>query len=186
MIAIPFWAGMVFTLVFWTVFRTAAYLKSKTLNWKYEARQLFFLVNLLVIVRFTFYPFSTVNGQVQPLLFDPANAFPFRVNLVPFVNLLDYDVNSELLINLIGNFAMFIPTGIMAPLIYKKIDTFAKVVLTGAAISLIIEILQLPFAVRASDVDDLILNTAGCLVGYGIYALARRIKNALKQKAVTQ
>jgi glycopeptide antibiotics resistance protein len=49
-------------------------------------------------------------------------------------------------------------------------------VCTGAAISLAIEILQLPFAVRTSDVDDLILNTAGCLVGYGIYALAKWIR----------
>ena len=59
------------------------------------------------------------------------------------------------------------------PLIYKKFNTFGKVTLFGFLMSLTIEILQLPFAVRASDVDDLILNTAGCVVGYGIYALVR-------------
>lgn len=49
--------------------------------------------------------------------------------------------------------------------------------MTGFLLSLSIEIIQLPFAVRASDVDDLILNTLGCMVGYGIYALVRKIRN---------
>jgi glycopeptide antibiotics resistance protein len=104
------------------------------------------------------------------------------MNLVPFVNLLDYDSTSDLLINIIGNFAMFIPTGIMVPLIYKRIDGMKKAVFTGFMISLIIEVIQLPFAVRASDVDDLILNTAGCLAGYGILCLCRQIKKAIKGK----
>ena len=116
-----------------------------------------------------------MDGQVQPLLFDISTAWPFRVNLIPFVNLLDYDSKRDLLLNLIGNFALFIPTGIVTPLIYKNINTLKKVTLTGFLISLTIEIIQLPFAVRASDVDDLILNTAGCLTGYGIYTLLRTV-----------
>ncbi|MBQ2750269.1 MAG: VanZ family protein, partial [Clostridia bacterium] len=43
--------------------------------------------------------------------------------------------------------------------------------LAGFLMSLSIELLQLPFAVRASDVDDLILNSLGVVLGYGIYAL---------------
>ena len=73
------------------------------------------------------------------------------------------------------------PTGIVTPLIYQNINTLKKVALTGFLISLTIEIIQLPFAVRASDVDDLILNTAGCLVGYGIYALVRAIHRKNRQ-----
>jgi len=41
------------------------------------------------------------------------------------------------------------------------------------SLSLLIEILQLPFAVRATDIDDLILNTAGCMAGYGIFYAVR-------------
>ena len=176
MIEISFTMGMLVVLLSWILFRAAAFWKNKQVDWKYEAKQIFFLINLAVMARFTFFPFSTVNGQVQPLLFDPAAVYPFKLNLVPIVNLLDYDVSGELLVNLIGNFAMFIPTGIMTPMIYKSRNSLGKVVCTGAAISLAIEILQLPFAVRTSDVDDLILNTAGCLVGYGIYALAKWIR----------
>lgn len=180
MIEIPFYAGMLITLLGWILFRAGAYRKTGRFDWRYEAKQIFFLINLLVIVRVTFFPFEKVDGMVQPLIFEPAAVFPIRVNLIPFVNLLDFDTKFDLLINLIGNFALFIPTGIMTPIIYKKINTLPKVVLTGAAISLIIEIIQLPFAVRASDVDDLILNTAGCLTGYGIYALVRRIRHCAR------
>ena len=97
----------------------------------------------------------------------------FRVNLIPFVNMLDYESRRDLLLNLIGNFALFIPTGILTPLLYRQLDSLKKTMLTGFLISLTIEILQLPFAVRTSDVDDLILNTLGCLTGYGILCLIR-------------
>ena len=181
MIEISFTAGSLTVLLGWLLYRGCAYYRCNRVDWKQEIKQIFFLINLLVIARFTFYPFSKVDGKVQPLIFEAATAWPFRVNLIPFVNLLDYESRSDLLINIIGNFAMFIPTGIMIPLIYKRINDFRKVVLSGVALSLAIEIIQLPFAVRASDVDDLILNTAGCAAGYGIYALARFIKS-LKTK----
>lgn len=181
MIEISFSTVMTVCVFAWILFRSAACLKNKHIDWKFEAKQIFFLINLLVIIRFTFHPFSTVDGQVQPLIFDSATAYPFRVNLMPFVNLLNFESRSDLLVNIIGNFAMFIPTGIITPMIYKKIDTFRRVTLAGTALSLTIELIQLPFAVRASDVDDLILNTAGCMVGYGIYALVRWIKSRICQ-----
>ena len=80
------------------------------------------------------------------------------------------------MLNLIGNTAMFIPLGIVWPSVFKKLDTPWKVIAAGVGFSVCIEILQLPFYDRVSDVDDLILNTAGCLVGYGIYALAKWIR----------
>ena len=87
-----------------------------------------------------------------------------------------YDNKRDLLLNVIGNTAMFIPSGIILPLIYKNLNSFWKVVATGTMISLCIEIIQLPFSVRASDVDDLILNTLGVAIGYGIYAAVKHLR----------
>ena len=176
MIAIPFAAGSVLVVVGWILFRLAAYIKKKEISWKFETVQLLFLVNLLVIYRITFHPFAKVDGQVQPLIFETATAWPFRMNLIPFVNLTDYPTKGEILRNVIGNCTMFIPTGIVTPLIYKRLNSFGKTMLTGFLLSLTIELIQLPFAVRCSDVDDLILNTLGCIVGYGILWLIRRTK----------
>lgn len=176
MIAFSFLAGQIAFMIGWILFRYAAYFKNKKINWKFEAVQLLFLINLLVIYRMTFHPFSKVDGQVQPLIFETAAAWPFRINFIPFVNLLDYPTKGEILLNVIGNTAMFIPTGILTPLLYKHLDSFKKTVLTGFLISLTIEIIQLPFAVRCSDVDDLILNTLGCMAGFGILSLCRLVK----------
>ena len=44
------------------------------------------------------------------------------------------------------------------------------------------ELLQLPFFDRATDIDDLILNTAGCAAGYLIYAAVRRILHSIRTK----
>ena len=173
MIEISFAAGMTAVSCGWILSRLLVGIRRKSVSFKREALLLLFLINLLVITRITFYPMETVNGKIQPLIFDPNDWFPFRVNLIPFVNLLDYESKRELLLNLIGNSTMFIPTGILTPLLFRKTDRFWKVAFMGFLISLTIELLQLPFAVRASDVDDLILNTVGCMAGYGILQLIR-------------
>ncbi len=132
-------------------------------------------VNLAVIIRFVFFPMSRVNGKVQPLRFDPSAVFPLKLNLIPFVHLLEYDSRNDLLLNVIGNTAMFIPTGIILPIIYKKLNSFWKVIGVGALISVCIEIIQLPFFERASDIDDLLLNTLGVAIGYLIYKLVQKL-----------
>ena len=71
---------------------------------------------------------------------------------------------------------MFVPSGIVLPIVYQRLNTFWKVLGAGIGISLCIEILQLPFYVRATDIDDLILNTIGVIVGYGIYTLLQCVR----------
>lgn len=73
-------------------------------------------INLAVMIRFSFFPMSRVKGSVQPLIYDASTVFPFRGNLIPFINLFDYDSKRDLLQNVIGNTAMFIPSGILVPI----------------------------------------------------------------------
>ena len=160
--------------------RIGVWVKQKYIDWKQEAILLLMYINLAVIIRFTFFPMFKVDGQVQPLIFDIATAFPFRVNLFPLMNLFDYDNKRDLLLNVIGNVAMFIPSGIVLPIIYKRLNSFVKVILAGGGISLCIEIIQLPFSVRVSDIDDLILNTVGVIMGYGIYTLISSVRRTKK------
>ena len=106
MVEIPFlFLEVVFTSI-WLAIRIGVWGKQKYIDWKREAVLLLMYINLAVIIRFVFFPFSKVDGQVQPLIFDIATAFPFRVNLFPLVNLFDYDSKRDLLLNVIGNVAM--------------------------------------------------------------------------------
>ena len=136
----------------------------------------------MLVARFTFFPFFKVEGKIQPLLFDPAQIFPPRINLLPVVYLFDYPVFLEALSNFLGNSLMFLPLGIVWPVALKKLDTYGKLIAAGAGTSALIEILQLPFFDRVSDIDDLILNTTGYLAGYGIYLLVRGICRLCKRR----
>ena len=180
MIQITYPALIFVISIVWILVRFTVCRKTKHFDWKRELQLMLVYICIVVVVRFTFFPFFKENGKIQPLIFDPATVFPLRINLVPFVNLLHYDVFKELLINVIGNTAMFIPLGIVWPSIFKGLNTHGKVIAAGFGTSALIEVLQLPLD-RVSDVDDLILNTLGYLMGYGIYLLVMWIKKLVKK-----
>lgn len=176
MIQIPYAMTVALITALWISVRIVSSYKRGRINWKREAQLLLIYICLVVVVRLTFFPFSKVDGQVQPLLFDPANIIPFRLNFVPFVNLFDYEIRREALINVIGNSFLFLPMGIVYPIVYRSLNTHWKVIAAGVSTSLAIEILQLPFFDRVTDIDDLILNSLGYLLGYGIYLLVKHAK----------
>ena len=176
MIGISYSSVMVGITVLWILVRGMVCLRQRKYSLKRELQLLLVYICVVVVTRFTFFPFSKVDGQVQPLLFDASRIFPPRINLLPVVYLFDYPIFREALINFIGNTAMFIPLGIVWPSVFKKLDTHGKVIAAGAGYSLLIEIFQLPFFDRVSDIDDLLLNSLGFLMGYGIYLLVRTLK----------
>jgi glycopeptide antibiotics resistance protein len=128
----------------------------------------------VVVARFTFFPFEMPEGRVQPLLLDPAQVYPFRINLTPLVHLMAYPEARSAWLNLIGNTAMFIPVGVVWPAVFRELRAPLRGLAAGMGFSLCIELLQLPFFDRVSDVDDLILNGLGYAIGYGLYSLVHR------------
>ena len=176
MIKISLLTGELCFTVLWILSRGMIWMQQKKVVWKREALLLLMYINLAVLIRFVFYPFFTVNGEVQPLIINMSSLQPLRVNLVPLVNILDYDIKREAAINIIGNISMFIPTGVIMPILYKRLDCFWKVLLAGAGLSFVIEVIQMLFPGSVTDIDDLILNTLGVAVGYGIYAACKRLK----------
>jgi len=76
--------------------------------------------------------------------------------------------------NLVGNILLFLPFGCLLPVVSKRMRSFGAVVLAALLLSLFFELFQLFTHTGECDVDDLILNTLGAIIGYGIYALLRR------------
>ena len=82
---------------------------------------------------------------------------------------------------LVGNIAAFIPLGILAPLLSLRWRTWRRAFALGLAASLVVEMTQLVLSLamgfpwRVADVDDLILNTLGTLIGFGAWWVGRRI-----------
>lgn len=180
MIEISFLTSELIFTAIWLLIRTRICIKQNRVDWKREAVLLLMYINLVVIIRFVFFPRTLVDGHIQPLVFEAAALFPLRINPAPLVHLFNYNSVRDIIWNVVGNTAMFIPSGIVLPIVYRELDSFWKVVAAGAFISLCIEILQLPFASRASDIDDLILNTLGVAVGYGIYAAVKYFRRSCR------
>ena len=176
MVAISYGAMVTFITALWLLVRGYFAVRTKTIRWKREVQLILVYICLIVVVRFTFCPFGKVDGQIQPLLFDPGRIFPPRINLVPLIYLLDYLIVGEAVLNVVGNTAMFIPIGIIWPMVFKELDSHGKVIAAGVGFSLCIEVLQLPFFDRVTDIDDLILNSVGFLIGYGMYLLVKKCK----------
>ena len=114
----------------------------------------------------------------QIVTFEDQSLFISSNNLVPFKEIMRYKVGSRLFIkNVIGNVVMFIPYGIFASL-YAKLDKPFHALCLVFFASVTVETTQLLIG-RVFDIDDIILNVIGGLVGYGIYRLIDMIGDSI-------
>lgn len=85
------------------------------------------------------------------------------------VNLAPFFLGSIEPFGLVMNVLLFVPLGIGLPLLFLNCS-FKQTVLAGFILSLLIELGQL-FNFRATDINDLLMNTLGVAAGFGIYRL---------------
>lgn len=91
-----------------------------------------------------------------------------NINMVPF-----QDVTYNYL-QYVENMILFVPFGLLVPLLWEKYSKFLLTTLLGFGLSVIIEFMQL-FCHRATDIDDLLMNTLGTIVGYFLFWVAKKI-----------
>jgi glycopeptide antibiotics resistance protein len=110
--------------------------------------------------------FFTGAGTLYNIRQYGMSAGALQYSLVPF-SAQSFDVTAYLL-----NIVLFLPLGFLLPLIWPKNDRFGRVLLFGAAFSLLIELSQL-LNIRSTDIDDLLLNTLGAALGFLLFRLYR-------------
>ena len=93
-----------------------------------------------------------------------------QINLLPFSR--DIDIVAYLL-----NIVLFVPLGLLIPLIWKKMNKPGRVLGVGFLFTLLIELSQL-LNHRATDIDDAILNVFGAAVGFGLFKLWDKLTKA--------
>lgn len=108
----------------------------------------------------------------------------FRYNLVLFQEItrcIKYRAilgNEVVLMNLVGNVVGFMPFGFLLPLLSVKERRLVMVLLLTFELSLVVEVVQLFTGVGSFDVDDLLLNTLGGILGYGCYGMFARLSRS--------
>ncbi len=99
-------------------------------------------------------------------------------NLVPFTEIFRYPIGSQnFYFNVIGNIVMFIPFGYFIST-YIKPKRILPILLVSIISSSTVEFVQLCIG-RSFDVDDIILNALGSIIGFLLYVALNAIKKYL-------
>ena len=113
----------------------------------------------------------------------------YHYNLMPLKEIKRFWIYRETLglwsvvLNLVGNVAAFIPFGIFLPRLYAKCRKFLLTMLFCFEFSLSVETIQLIWKVGSFDVDDILLNTLGGVLGFFCYVVSDRIQRRYKGKS---
>jgi len=114
------------------------------------------------------------------------------VNLVPFRQLVrsfGYLSQGQIIRQHGGNFLLLVPFTLLVPSLWPRLRAWRWALAIGVGASAAIELLQLAISVlvgqsfRSTDIDDVILNTAGALFGYALFVGARGVLHALRREA---
>lgn len=95
------------------------------------------------------------------------------INLIPFRTINEFLTSGYNLriigTNIVGNIVAFMPMGFLLPIVFKKLDKLHKVVFVSVFATLLIEVSQYISGVGASDIDDVVLNMFGVVIGYWVF-----------------
>jgi glycopeptide antibiotics resistance protein len=90
---------------------------------------------------------------------------------------------SELLAENMMNVIVFVPVGVMLGCAFRSM-TWWKVLLIGCGISVSIEAMQYIFHRGFAETDDVMHNTLGCVIGYGLYSLIRMLYDKFSKRCM--
>lgn len=110
----------------------------------------------------------------------------YRYNLVLFQEIRRFIIYrnhvgiSSFLLNVFGNIFAFSPFGLLLPILSVRVRKWWKMLLLSFLVTMCIECTQLVTRLGVFDVDDLLMNTLGGLIGYGLYHVLYGIYTAWK------
>lgn len=97
------------------------------------------------------------------------------ISLFPFWSYLEMIQTSNLNMGrqILYNIFAFVPLGILFPMFSKRFQCLKSILLCGFLLSVLIESAQFLFHLGWCDIDDMINNTVGAAIGYGIWHILR-------------
>lgn len=127
--------------------------------------------SFLAMVVFAVYMFGVYHFTGAGTIYDGLMyQFEWRqdqINLIPFSN--DIDAAAYFL-----NVVLFVPLGLLAPIIWQKMNKLTTLLATSFLFTFLIEASQL-LNNRRTDIDDILLNVFGAILGFGFFKLFDKI-----------
>ncbi len=147
------------------------------------------LILIVVFCAYTLLMFKILFFKnITPFeLFDFDREINRTVSLVPFATIINYYENVNIyiaILNVVGNVVIFVPFGVYLAL-YSEKSSFGKLFSSVFLTSLLVEVIQFIFCIGIMDIDDLILNTLGGVLGIvAILVLNKLFKDREKIKSL--
>lgn len=141
-----------------------------------------FIIYLILLLYFLF--FSEGYGRRE------VSESDYRYNLELFKEISRFWNYREQLgagavgLNLLGNIIGFLPLGFILPIISIGMRHICLSGIVGFLVSLFVESCQLIGKVGCFDVDDLLLNTLGTVIGYCLFYISNRIRRWICEKKI--
>lgn len=165
MIAIPYIYIVAILIVIWAIYRIIVLIKSKEKNILREVAINIFFIYFLILINLTICKMDMLQIRFQ---------HKFYVNYIPFIETINMFKDNFMgigntIYNVVGNILLFVPLGFFIPLLFEKKNKIINIALYGFYASLAIELIQLITAINLTDIDDIMFNTLGAILGFFIY-----------------
>ena len=138
------------------------HLKKKGISVIRQLSYIGFICSLFLII------FATI--LFVPITFQPEE---YILNIKPFQWLGSTDSYQQVLVEKIPNILLFIPLGFFIPIVLKNKRKLYQTALIAFGITFSVEFFQY-FIGRSSDIDDIITNLLGAIIGYGIFKVSQK------------
>lgn len=151
-----------------------------------------FVIHILVVIKLILLKDTTV---LKSHFTDDYNINLVQDNLkqgnyIPFYTVKYYvtgtDVHKYTKENLVGNVMLFLPFGLLLPLLFHKVNGFQIVIIIALLISAGLELIQLVTALGTFDIDDIILNVLGASLGFGLYILSKELLSSTQRPHISE
>ena len=160
------------SIIIWLIYRIGMSIKNRKVNLGREIILFVFFIYFLCLLLLTIFKGGIITIR------NPFNDYMYKeyglsgiINIVPIKETITTFLHSEAGLrnsvrNVIGNIIAFIPLGFFIPLLFDKFNNYKKVFKVGFLSSLAIEITQIFVGSNVCDIDDIIYNTLGAMVGF--------------------
>lgn len=139
-----------------------------------------FIIYLLFLMKIVLFKYTGLVDVVKGIATGNLNGFR-AINLIPLSSIIEF---AKIILegnftrgfnNIIGNIFAFAPLGYFLPLLFSKYKRINTVILVGFIISFLFETCQYLLYLGSADIDDIILNLIGTVIGFAFYQIIIRL-----------
>lgn len=139
-----------------------------------------FIIYLLFLMKIVLFKYTGLVDVVEGISTGNLNGFR-SINLIPLSSIIEF---AKIILegnftrgfnNIIGNIFVFAPLGYFLPLLFNKCKRINTVILVGFIISFLFEACQYLLYLGSADIDDIILNLIGTVIGFAFYQIIIRL-----------